>query len=139
MGDRSPLSKNSQIGLLTAAIHKGHQDFWDHPATKATVNGLLFVATGGIEGMASLGRMDANLIAVKTAAKTGTNAFTYTKSAGKHLTEVVKHGENAGQLARPYMKSPLTIQEIISILSTDDYGIFYRIYRHPRTKNLDVS
>ncbi|MGS2765240.1 hypothetical protein [Sinomicrobium sp. M5D2P9] len=40
--------------------------------------------------------------------------YTFTKSAGKHLTEVVKRGENAGQLARPYMKSPLTIQEIMS-------------------------
>jgi hypothetical protein len=27
---------------------------------------------------------------------------------------VVQHGENAGQLARPYMKSPLTIQKIMS-------------------------
>jgi hypothetical protein len=40
--------------------------------------------------------------------------YTFTKSAGKHLTEVVKRGENAGQLARPYMNSPLTIQEIMS-------------------------
>ena len=36
------------------------------------------------------------------------------RRTGKHLTEVVKHGENVGQLARPYMKSPLTIQEIMS-------------------------
>ncbi|GEM_PF-1985511 len=48
-------------------------------------------------------------------AKVGTQAeYTFTKSAGKHLTEVVKRGENVGQLARPYMKSPLTIQEIMS-------------------------
>lgn len=32
------------------------------------------------------------------AARTSTKAFTYTKSAGKHLTEVVKRGPNAGQL-----------------------------------------
>ncbi|MBX3009843.1 MAG: hypothetical protein KF816_17595, partial [Melioribacteraceae bacterium] len=47
-------------------------------------------------------------------AKGSTNAFTYTKSAGKHLTEVVTRGANKGQLARPYMNSPLTIQEIMS-------------------------
>lgn len=40
--------------------------------------------------------------------------YTFTETAGKHLTEVVKRGENAGQLVRPYMKSPLTIQEIMS-------------------------
>ena len=49
------------------------------------------------------------------AAKTVTQAeYTFTKTAAKHLTEVVKRGENAGQLARPYMNSPLTIQEIMS-------------------------
>lgn len=41
--------------------------------------------------------------------------YSFTKSAGKHLSEIVKHGENAGKLARPYMQSPLTIQEIMSI------------------------
>ncbi len=49
------------------------------------------------------------------AAKGVTQAeYTFTKTAAKHLTEVVKRGENAGQLARPYMNSPLTIQEIMS-------------------------
>ena len=48
-------------------------------------------------------------------AKGGVQAeYTFTKTAAKHLTEVVKRGGNAGQLARPYMKSPLTIQEIMS-------------------------
>ena len=40
--------------------------------------------------------------------------FTFTKSAGKHITEFIKSGENAGRLARPYMRSSLTIQEIIA-------------------------
>lgn len=40
--------------------------------------------------------------------------YTFTKSAGKHLTEVVKKGANKGQLSRPYMHSPLTIQEVMS-------------------------
>lgn len=30
------------------------------------------------------------------------------------MTEIVIRGENAGQLVRPYMNSPLTIQEIMS-------------------------
>ena len=40
--------------------------------------------------------------------------YEYTKIAGKHLYEVVKKGEHAGELSRPYMQSPLTIREIIS-------------------------
>ncbi|MDP3452135.1 MAG: RHS repeat-associated core domain-containing protein [Bacteroidales bacterium] len=51
----SPLSEKSQIGLMTASIHKGQQDFIHHSVTKATVNTLLFVATGGIEGVTALG------------------------------------------------------------------------------------
>jgi RHS repeat-associated protein len=50
----SPLSEKSQVGLMTASIHKWQQDFINHPVTKATVNTLLFVATGGIEGAVSL-------------------------------------------------------------------------------------
>ena len=53
-------------------------------------------------------------VSVREAARGSSQAFTYTKSAGKHLTEVVKKGANAGQLSRPYMKSPLTIKEIMS-------------------------
>lgn len=49
------------------------------------------------------------------AAKMASQAeYTSTKTAAKHLTEVVKRCENVGQLARPYMNSPLTVQEIMS-------------------------
>lgn len=40
--------------------------------------------------------------------------YTYTKTAGNHMYDVVKSGENKGQLSRPYMNSPLTIQAIMS-------------------------
>ena len=40
--------------------------------------------------------------------------FTYSNTAAKHLTEFVKKGPNAGRLVRPYMKSQLTIEEIIA-------------------------
>lgn len=45
---------------------------------------------------------------------TSSQAFTFTKSAGKHLTEVVNRGQYAGQLSRPYMNSSLTFREIMS-------------------------
>ena len=47
-------------------------------------------------------------------AKAGDSLYTFTKSAGKHYDEIIKHGPNAGQLARPYMRSPLTIKEIMA-------------------------
>ncbi|WP_316803164.1 hypothetical protein [Pedobacter nototheniae] len=39
--------------------------------------------------------------------------YTFTETAGNHLKEVVKRGMNKGQLTRPYMNSPLTVQEIM--------------------------
>jgi hypothetical protein len=50
-------------------------------------------------------------VATKTESQ---SKYTYTESAGKHMTDVVKHGEYKGELVRPFMKSPLTIQEIMS-------------------------
>jgi hypothetical protein len=40
--------------------------------------------------------------------------FTYTKTAANHWAEYVKTGYRAGLLSRPYMRSPLMIQEIMS-------------------------
>jgi len=54
----------------------------------------------------------ARILPASTGIETG--EYTYTQTAGKHLNEMVLRGENAGQLARPYMRSPLTIQEIMS-------------------------
>lgn len=65
----------------------------------------LFVPSGAASGVSRV---------APVATKGGMNAFAYTKSAAKHFAEPVKHGVNKGQLARPYMKSPLTIQEIMS-------------------------
>ncbi|MEZ5199413.1 MAG: DUF6443 domain-containing protein, partial [Bacteroidales bacterium] len=48
------------------------------------------------------------------AAKASTKGFTYTKTAAKHFDDIVTKGANKGQLARPYMNSPLTIKEIMA-------------------------
>lgn len=39
--------------------------------------------------------------------------FRLTETVGKHLTDVVKHGANKGELARPYLRSPHTIEQIM--------------------------
>lgn len=40
--------------------------------------------------------------------------YTYTETVSNHAMDIVKKGEYAGQLSRPYMNSPSTINEIIS-------------------------
>ena len=63
--------------------------------------------TAGLKAAAVAGRSAAGNAATQ-------GGYIYTKSAGKHLTEVVKRGAHRGELTRPYMNSPLTIQEIMS-------------------------
>lgn len=40
--------------------------------------------------------------------------FQYTRSAGNHALDVIKKGDFKGELARPFLKSQQTINEIIS-------------------------
>jgi len=44
----------------------------------------------------------------------GSVGYTFTNTVANHLNDVVKNGENAGQLARPYLRSSLFIQEIMA-------------------------
>lgn len=39
--------------------------------------------------------------------------FTLSGTVAKHLTEVVKHGPHKGQLARPYLRSPHTVEQVM--------------------------
>jgi hypothetical protein len=38
--------------------------------------------------------------------------YTYTKTAGNHIFDTIKEGPLKGTMSRPYMNSPLTVQEI---------------------------
>jgi hypothetical protein len=40
--------------------------------------------------------------------------YTYAGGAAKHFDKVIKHGKHSGEVRRPFMRSPLHIQEIIS-------------------------
>ncbi len=44
----------SKVAAITQKIHQGQLAFLNHPVTKTAIHGLVFVATGGIEGTASL-------------------------------------------------------------------------------------
>lgn len=69
------------------------------------INFALGVFFGGVAEIGFLG----------VSARAGMQAeYSFTTTAAKHLNEYVRFGENAGQLSRPYMNSPLTIQEIMS-------------------------
>ena len=52
-------------------------------------------------------------VAERAVAKIGVSEYTYTKTAAKHFSDIVKKGTYKGELSRPYMNSPLTIQEIM--------------------------
>jgi RHS repeat-associated protein len=51
----SPLAESSKISLFQASIHKGQQDFIDHPLTQFAINSLLFIATGGLDVVPAAG------------------------------------------------------------------------------------
>jgi len=58
------------------------------------------------------------LAGVGRAARVGAEAlqvgrFKLTETVGKHLADVVKHGAHKGELARPYLRSPHTIEGIM--------------------------
>lgn len=40
--------------------------------------------------------------------------YTLTRTVSEHLNDVVRRGDFRGELSRPYLTSPLTIQEIIA-------------------------
>lgn len=62
LSKHSPLSEDDQLELLVNSMHKAHRDFVNHPVAQATIQSLLFVATGGIEGMMALGNIGRGLI-----------------------------------------------------------------------------
>lgn len=62
LSNRSPLSRKYQQILFNTSIHNAQKDFLEHPVTQGAINTLLFVATGGIEGIASLGSLGKNLL-----------------------------------------------------------------------------
>ncbi len=69
---------------VVMGVHSAQQDFIDHPVTKGTVNTLVFVATGGIEGLIEIGGLTGRLIAKKAV-----------KSSTKMARTLGKEGEKA--------------------------------------------
>ena len=77
-------------------------------------------AAKGVIGFSKLARMPAKMTKIgakgmhnmETALRVGN--FKYTNTAGSHITDLVKRGRFKGELSRPYMKSPHTINEIMA-------------------------
>ncbi|NOU60119.1 DUF6443 domain-containing protein [Marinifilum caeruleilacunae] len=67
LSEGSGFSAQGQEQIMGALIHGAHADFINHPVTQATIHGLLFVATGGIEGAASILGTGRSLLARSTA------------------------------------------------------------------------
>ena len=102
---KSSLSDLSRLTLMTDLVRKAQLDFINHPITQVAINTLLFVATGGVEGVMALGETAGSLIARK-AIKSGIQAveagqYNITRTVANKLT------------ARPYINSPSTITNVM--------------------------
>ena len=77
-------------------------------------------AVKGVIGFSKLARMPAKMARIGAKGMHGMeNAlrvgnFKYTNTAGSHITDLVKRGPFKGELSRPYMKSPHTVNEIMA-------------------------
>ena len=100
-----------------------YQSFRSKTTTGLEIGSLVtggYGAVKGVIGFSRLARMPVQIAklsakgsqSVKGVLKVG--KFTYSDTATKHLTELVKKGPNASRLSRPYMKSQLTINEIMA-------------------------
>jgi hypothetical protein len=87
----------------------------------ATIEGVVFKVPQAVEETGILKNASQKIKSGGSTAKNMSSAeklskqlYTFTKSAGKHLDEVVQRGKYKGEFVRPYMRSPLTIQEIMA-------------------------
>lgn len=83
----SPLAAGAQQGLMTDLIHQGQSDFINHPVTQTAIGVSIFVATGGIEGIAAITKAAGDLA-------TGQTAIQTTKIVGNTVTGFTEHGLN---------------------------------------------
>jgi hypothetical protein len=112
LSEGSGFSAQGQAEIMTELIHQGKSDLINHPATQAALSGLLFVATGGIEGAASLLNAGRSLLAKGAggvAAKGGmTELQLVTKAAQKAEAAIGGSGGVAGTLKHTYAKNLLS-------------------------------
>ena len=103
---RSPLSLNSQVGLMQSLVNKGREDFIRHPMTQGVINGAVFLMTGGIEGVVALGNI--GKFFVKPAASQLTRVFwsggvckeamNFARANGMTTLEMTRAGQNLTKL-----------------------------------------
>ncbi|GAB6870446.1 RHS repeat domain-containing protein [Bacteroides rodentium] len=110
LGKDSPLSEDSKSSLFNS-LNSRSMDAIARPIGEAVVG----LGTGELGG-ALLGKAvgwAAGKVAGKVASRAEISEYVYTKTAAKHFSEIVKKGTYKGEITRPYMNSPLTIQEIM--------------------------
>lgn len=90
--------------------------------TGLEIGSLVAGGYGAVKGMIGFSKLAKVPMQIATLAKRPHSVegvlkvgkFTYSNTTAKHFTELVKRGPNAGRLSRPYMKSALTIEEIMA-------------------------
>ena len=94
LSNRSPLGTKYQQELFNNSIHNAQKAFLEHPVTQATLNSLLFVATGGIEGVVELGGLSQSLF---TTIKSGGKSFAQYKAARGGTETLAKIMTSSGE------------------------------------------
>lgn len=110
LGKDSPLSEDSKSSLFNS-LNSRSMDAIARPIGEAVV-GLGAGELGGAILGKAIGWI-VGKVAGKAVSQAGISEYVYTKTAAKHFSDIVKKGIYKGEMARPYMNSPLTIQEIM--------------------------
>jgi RHS repeat-associated protein len=69
------VAESAKYNSIKQGVYEGQEAFLNHPITKATVNSMLFVATGGIEGLVAL--PSAGIQGAKFFSKQGTKLLNF--------------------------------------------------------------
>ncbi len=100
-----------------------YQSFRSKTTMGLEIGSLVAGGYGAVKGVMAFNRLAKIPVQI---AKTGTKGmrrmenalkvgnFKYANTAGKHINDSIKKGAFKGELSRPYMKSPLTINEIMA-------------------------
>ena len=110
LGKDSPLSEDSNSSLFNS-LNSRSMDAIARPIGEAVVGFGAGELGGALLGKAvgwAVGK-----VAGKVASRAEISEYVYTKTAAKHFSDIVKKGTYKGEMVRPYMNSPLTIQEIM--------------------------
>jgi len=104
------IPSEGQVMMMTGDYFNGLLNLWSNSLKSPEY--WLYLGTLYITGSSNNSVKNSVLRTVKN--DISASEYTFTQTAEAHLGDIVKRGANAGQMSRPYMNSPLTINQIMS-------------------------